>query len=209
MKRFSVEADNNKKTYQSFKKKPKNEATVLHLIKLHPYALVAQFNQGDDDNLHGYTADLKKAIDNKAEWLKEFELLPHDFDRRVPGIKPPQQYKFKEKYSWRVFVHILSDSEMNDVDNFADKFGKKLAKAFNDNISKRWDYPKKTEFAGVKNKGKKAVIDNLPSYLMPHSVVAYCKYCFESSIKTGAFFKNNELMELLFPGVENPSYLFF
>ena len=56
MKRFSVEADNNKKVYQSFKKKEKNEATVLNLIKLHPYALVAQFNQGDDDNLHGYTA---------------------------------------------------------------------------------------------------------------------------------------------------------
>ena len=207
MKRFSVPADNNKKFFESRKKKPKNDATVLHVIILNPYALVAQFNQGDDENLHGYTADLKAAIENKEEWVKEFKLLDKDFDRRIPGVEPPRKYRFKDKYSWRVFVRIMSDSEMSDVDDFANKFGKKLAKAFNDNASTKWDYPKKTEFAGVKNKGN-APIDSLSSYLMPESVVFFCNFCFEKSIKSGDFFENDDLMAVMFPGVENPKLLF-
>ena len=129
-------------------------------------------------------------------------------DRRVPDIDPPEKYKFKDRYSWRVFARILSDSEMENVDLFAEKFGKKLAKAFNDNVSTKWTYPKPTQFAGVKNKGPDGIIKYLPDYFMPDSVVLYCKFCFEKAIESGDLFKDSELMAALFPGVEKPELFF-
>ena len=212
MKRYSF-AENSKESIipyvQSPNKKAKNAyITVLKVYKFNPCALVAVFVKNGDDEKAGFSNDLAVMIKEGHEETKKLKLIPVIGDRRVLGVDEVKVLK-SNGYNWRVFFRILSDGEMVDVDKVANKFGDDLAKFFNKEISQKWKYPEPCEFYGIENGGAFAdPVRSLSTFVMPKSVVAYCRFCFSGGIESGAFFEDSELMDELFPGVEDPKELF-
>ena len=214
MKRFAF-SNNNKKDFNPYyspnsKKKAKTlpGAVQLAIIKFNPMALVVELTKNAYNDRPAFTAHFGKDVNDKAEWVRPFKLLPFDSNRRMQGVEPPEPMIFDEIYHWRVFIRILSDEEMGDVDTFARMFGRRLAKAFEENISMKWRYPKPTVFVGVRNEGVSSRVSYISTYIMPEAVVEYCRFAFYDAIEDGTLFENTELMNALFPNVTNPSILF-
>ena len=212
MKRYSF-AENNKESIIPYTQSPKKKKkimyrTVLKVFKFNPCALVAVFYKNNEDDKPGFTNDLTKTIKEGDEETKKLKLIPVFGDRRILGIDEFKVLKVNG-YNWRVYFRILTNVEMVDVGKVANKFGDDLETFFNKEISQKWKYPEATEFYGVENGGAFSnPIQNLSAFVMPRSVIEYCRFCFAKAIEDGEFFENAELMEELFPGVDNPRDLF-
>ena len=65
-------------------------------------------------------------------------------------------------YHWRVFIRILSDEEMEDVDTFARMFGRRLAKAFEENKVDQEMIKMISDFKKHPTKFKKSISPKIP-----------------------------------------------
>lgn len=212
MKRYNFANNKKKGSIIPYMKSPKKAKpgrylTVLKIYRFDPMACVCVFTKNGDDSKPAFTKGLSDAIKDDVDWIKPLKLLPITANRKVMDIDEEKALKVNG-YNWRVFIKIFTDNEMNDTDKAARSFGTKLAKLFNDNISQKWKYPEDCEFWGVENQGAFAEIKNLSSFVMQETVVDYCSYCFADSLEDGSFFEQKELLEELFPGVDDPKNLF-
>ena len=108
MKRFSI-SDNNKKDlnpYYSPKSKKKAKtlpgAVQLAVIKFNPMALVVELRKNGYTEYPAFTPQFSKDVNDKADWVKPFKLLPFDSNRRIQGVEPPEPMVFNEIYHWKL-----------------------------------------------------------------------------------------------------------
>ena len=177
--------------------------TLIKVFKMNPCALRFYAVKKWKNDIAGYTHDLTMALNENKYFVQNLKIKCIG-ERRNPHNDEPLQSK---GYNWRMCICVLEEDELDDADDVAEEWGKKITKLFQDKIGPNFRFPEVFEFGGVENKGSDE-IHSVSRFLTCKSVVDVCKALFADKIEDGSFFHDDELIFELFAGVNNVRALF-
>ena len=112
---------------------------------------------------------------------------------------------------WHIFVKTLQMTELEKSLSIGKEWGEKVTAAMNAHFCQlQGKDPQKKDwvldrfvFTGVE-----AVVEKASDNIVVMDMVLLAKLLFKEEIKNGELFKDVELTELLFPGIQTPELLF-
>ena len=204
-KRKSSDADG----YISPQKKKANQISVI-IKQLNPYVLGAYFE--NEDGSTPYYWPLYKGLNAEEEWVKKLKIGMSVCRRTKDGpANEVMKHSNKEYLTWHIFVRFMTETELKKIDTVADTWGKNLCGAMNAYFLRQREVapdkhrylPKKYVFPGVE-----PCVAKLGNYVVQNDVVDIARFLFSHAIESREMFEQDELCELLFPGVKHPDTLF-
>ena len=185
------------------KKKP---VTIKVIVKqLNPYTLGAYFE--NEDGSTPYYWNLIKALEKEEEWTKKLNIAMTVKRRESNGgIDIPMRNSEKSELFWHMFVRFIDVKDLKNSATIANKWGKDLALAMSHQDMKNrkaWFPVKKFCFTDVQHD-----VENLSDNVVQMDVVAIVPVLFQDIVESKAIFDDKELCDVLFPGVEDPIFLF-
>ena len=196
------------KMYHGSPSKKKAVVNYVKVIQMNPYTLGAYFIKED-----GTSAYLITGLEKNESWCKELE-IGMTVRRRAVGGVPSEVMKVKTKkneINWHMFLRFLDEDEIKESKKIAQSWGTKLAGTMSKYFfSRRKEANVNTTFLAerfVFNNVSDAV-ENLSDHVVQNDIVGVVKVLFQESVASKEFFKDNELLKLLFPGAAHVEKLF-
>ena len=199
------------KMYHGSPSKIKPNIIIVKVLQLDPYTLGAYFLKGDGG--YPYYRPLIQALEREDQWCKKLK-ISMTVRRREYGGEVGDAIKVKVKdmhLNWHMFLRFLDEGELGKSRDIGQRWGEQLAGAMNLFFRKqRANDSNRNNFAQEKYifRGMAENIEKLSDHIVQMDVVAVVQVLFKDSVKNKMAFENEELMELLFPGVANPELLF-
>ena len=199
------------KSYHGSPSKIKPNIIIVKIIQLDPYTLGAYFIKGDGG--YPYYRPLIQGLEQEHDWCKNLK-IGMTVRRRECGGGAGDAIKVKVKdmqLNWHIFLRFLDDHELGQSKNIAQKWGETLAGAMNYFFRKQREKDSFRNNYGQEKYVYRGIVDNiekLSDHVVQMDVVAVAQVLFKDSIENKTAFDNEDLMELLFPGVANPDLLF-
>ena len=203
--------EDDKKIYHGSPSKKKAVVNYVKVIQMNPYTLGAYFIK--EDGTSAFYWPLITGLENKESWCKELQ-IGMTVRRRAVGGAPSEVMKVKTKrgeINWHIFLRFLDKDEIKESKKIAQSWGKNLAGTMSKYFySRRKEANVNTTFLAerfVFNNVTNAV-ENLSDHVVQNDIVGVAKVLFQESVASKEFFKDNELLKLLFPDAAHVEKLF-
>ena len=202
--------DNALNIYHGSPSKKKAVENLVKVYQLDPYTLGAYFIK--EDGTSPYYWPLYKGLETNKQWCQDLN-IGMTVRRRAIGGTPGETMKVKTKnghMNWYMFLRFLEQDEIKKSKKIGEAWGKNLAATMSKYFFRVNQMEKSTYQADrFVFDHMLSTVEKLSDHAVQHDIVAVAKVIFRDSILSKDFFKNKELMELLFPNVPLPENLFF
>ena len=133
--------------------------------------------------------------------------------RRVEGGGPSDILKQTKKTGlfWHMFVRFLDEGELNDSHKIGTAWGLKVAGTMNKFFFKARQDKNTSNLYYIEkyvSNGMEESVEKVRNLIVVSDVVSMAGVIFRDSVKNRKLFKDEDLMQLLFPGVTKPDTMF-